>query len=299
MSNMYRVKVTVFDEHIKTSTFLIMLDHQVTQIVGKSACSLYDLFVDNRDKIPHELYNMVKKQWLFRLPKHQYNTFIDVPKIVSLISDDPTLINVFNDTVASYSVSILVKITFNSDVSKIVSQISDVLESIVVAIPLPKGEGHYLETLDVEYEWWPPRCSKCNFFDHEDDVCPARDKKASSDSLSGEGGVRDVGFKHKKKGVNKAAKSKQGFRFSKPKNNYIYRPVSKRVTTKENTSKPNTNAPSVSKKDVNGDAIQPNVSPKVIMNDSSSSTDENRYFKDDIDLGQLKSNIECNTPKSR
>ncbi|GKC56830.1 ATPase, F1/V1/A1 complex, alpha/beta subunit [Tanacetum coccineum] len=265
MSNRYRVKVTVFDEHIKTSTFLIMLDHQVTQIVGKSAYSLYDLFVDNQDKIPHELYNMVKKQWLFRLPKHQYNTFTDVPKIVSRISDDPTLINVFNDTVASYSVSILIKITFNSDVSKIVSQISDVLESIVVAIPLPK----------------------------------ARDKKASSDSLSREGGVRDAGFKHKKKGVNKAAKSKQGFRFSKPKNNYIYRPVSKLITTKENTSKPNTNAPSVSKKDVNGDAIQPNVSPKVIMNDSYGSTDENRYFKDDIDLGQLKSNIECNTPKSR
>ncbi|GKC52845.1 replication protein A 70 kDa DNA-binding subunit C-like protein, partial [Tanacetum coccineum] len=104
----YRVKVTVFDEHTKTSTILILFDHEVTQIIGKSAYSLYDLFVDNRDKIPHELYDMVGKQWLFRLPKHQDNTYADVPKIVSRISDDPALISVFNDIVASHSVSVLI-----------------------------------------------------------------------------------------------------------------------------------------------------------------------------------------------
>ncbi|GJS00099.1 nucleic acid-binding, OB-fold-like protein [Tanacetum coccineum] len=104
----YMVQVTVFDEHTNTSTLLMLLDHQVTQIVGKSAYTLYDLFVDNRDKIPHELYDMVGNQWLFRLPKHQYNTFTDVPKIVSRILDDPALINVFNDIVASHSVSILI-----------------------------------------------------------------------------------------------------------------------------------------------------------------------------------------------
>ncbi|GJR03743.1 replication protein A 70 kDa DNA-binding subunit C-like protein [Tanacetum coccineum] len=73
----YRVKVTVFDEHTKTLTFLILFDHQVTQIVGKSAVIL--------------------------LPKHQDNTYADVPKIVSRISDDPALISVFNDIVASHS----------------------------------------------------------------------------------------------------------------------------------------------------------------------------------------------------
>nr|GEU48268.1 ATPase, F1/V1/A1 complex, alpha/beta subunit, zinc knuckle CX2CX4HX4C [Tanacetum cinerariifolium] len=56
------------------------------------------------------------------------------------------------------------------------------IESIVVAIPLPKDEGHYLETLDVE--WWPP---KCKFFDHEDDYCPAKLKKANTDASSGKG----------------------------------------------------------------------------------------------------------------
>nr|GEV30953.1 ATPase, F1/V1/A1 complex, alpha/beta subunit, zinc knuckle CX2CX4HX4C [Tanacetum cinerariifolium] len=60
-----------------------------------------------------------------------------------------------------------------------------VMKSIVVAIPLPKGEGHYLETLNVEYEWWPPRCSKCKIFDHEDDYYPVKVKKANSDPSSG------------------------------------------------------------------------------------------------------------------
>ncbi|GJS44930.1 zinc knuckle CX2CX4HX4C containing protein [Tanacetum coccineum] len=114
----------------------------------------------------------------------------------------------------------------------------DVLESIVVAIPLhkdiadnvPKGEGHYLVTLDVEYEWWPPRCSKCKLFDHEDYDCPSKVKHVSS---SGDNGVRTDG-KHKKKGSNKAT-SKQGFRFSKP-SNLVYRPMSKPVTSKVNNA---------------------------------------------------------------
>nr|GEU87295.1 hypothetical protein [Tanacetum cinerariifolium] len=104
----------------------------------------------------------------------------------------------------------------------------DVLETIVVAIPLPKGKGHYLETLDVEYEWSPPHCSKCKNFDHE------------------------------KKGVNKAA-TKQDFRFTEP-TNLIYRPVSK-PSTNNVKSKPNSNASHVSK-------------------------------EDDVDLGQIQSNIE-------
>ncbi|GKA85591.1 zinc knuckle CX2CX4HX4C containing protein [Tanacetum coccineum] len=137
----------------------------------------------------------------------------------------------------------------------------DVLETIIVAIPLPKGEGNYLETLDVEYEWWPPRCSKCKIFDHEDEVCPSRVKKICSDTLSRESGLRDAGIQHKKKGTNKAAKSKQGFRFSKP--NLIYRPVSKPSTFIENTSMPNSNAPPISKEVVKGADIEPNLRSNI------------------------------------
>ncbi|GKD44488.1 ATPase, F1/V1/A1 complex, alpha/beta subunit [Tanacetum coccineum] len=160
-----------------------------------------------------------------------------------------------------------------------------VMESIVVAIPLPKGEGHYLETLDVEYEWWPPQCSKCKVFDHEDDYCLIKVKKANSDPSSGKGSGQDAGFINKKKGGNKAANKKHihGIRFSKPKSNFMYRPVSKLITTKEIASKHNNNAPSFNK-DVNRVDLQPNAPPKVIMDDSYGSTNEHGYFKDDIDL---------------
>ncbi|GKE10366.1 hypothetical protein Tco_1413917, partial [Tanacetum coccineum] len=166
----------------------------------------------------------------------------------------------------------------------------DILENIVVAIHLPKGKGHYLETLDVEYEWWPPHCSACKIFDYEVEDFPSRVTKNCSDSLSKESGGRDGGIKPKKKGANKAA-NKQGFRFNKP-NNFIYRPVSKQSTIIENTSKPNSNASPVSKEVVNGAIIKPNVFHEVPINDSSCPTNANGYYKDDVDLGQLKSNIE-------
>ncbi|GKE16459.1 zinc knuckle CX2CX4HX4C containing protein [Tanacetum coccineum] len=169
----------------------------------------------------------------------------------------------------------------------------DVLESIVVAIPLhkdiadkvPKGEGHYLVTLDVEYEWWPPRCSKCKLFDHEDYDCPSKVKHVSS---SGFNGVRTDG-KHKKKGSNKAT-SKQGFRFSKP-SNLVYRPVSKPVTSKVNNAISNSTTSS-STEGVKGAANDSQVPPKVTMNDSLDSINENGFFKDDINLDQLGSTMD-------
>nr|GEW18165.1 hypothetical protein [Tanacetum cinerariifolium] len=137
----------------------------------------------------------------------------------------------------------------------------NVMESIVVTIPLPKGKGHYLEALDVEYEWWPPRCLKCKFFSHEDDYCPVRDKKGNFGSSSEASGVRDNEGKQVKKGANKAAKAKQGFRFSKPKNNFTYLPVS----TKEDTPKLNANS---SKEGSVGAAKEPLESPKLMDENS-------------------------------
>ncbi|GJR39544.1 hypothetical protein Tco_1215228 [Tanacetum coccineum] len=114
------------------------------------------------------------------------------------------------------------------------------METIVVVILLPNGKGHYLEALEVEYEWWPPRCSKYKIFGYEDYACPSRGNKANLDSLEGRSGSCDDGAKLKKKGKNKA----------------------------------------------------PNESPKVIMNDSYGPVNEHGYYKDDIDLGQLRSNID-------
>ncbi|GJY12396.1 zinc knuckle CX2CX4HX4C containing protein [Tanacetum coccineum] len=49
-------------------------------------------------------------------------------------------------------------------------------ESVVVAIMFLNGTGHSLETVDVEYEWTPPRCSVCCIFDHNDGQCPKKPK---------------------------------------------------------------------------------------------------------------------------
>ncbi|GJY63636.1 hypothetical protein Tco_0465096 [Tanacetum coccineum] len=48
------------------------------------------------------------------------------------------------------------------------------LDSLVVAISLPNGKGHTLETIEIEYEWRPPRCDNCKIFDHTDTRCPKR-----------------------------------------------------------------------------------------------------------------------------
>ncbi|PWA56938.1 RNA-directed DNA polymerase, eukaryota, Reverse transcriptase zinc-binding domain protein [Artemisia annua] len=53
------------------------------------------------------------------------------------------------------------------------SAIHDLLEFVKVDIPLPNGKGHYTEYIDIEYEWWPPRCSHCKIFSHEEWMCQA------------------------------------------------------------------------------------------------------------------------------
>ncbi|GKB16543.1 zinc knuckle CX2CX4HX4C containing protein [Tanacetum coccineum] len=109
------------------------------------------------------------------------------------------------------------------------------METIVVAIPLPMSKGHYLETLEFEYEWWPPRCSKCKIFGHEDDACSSRVNKANLDSLEGMSSLCDDGAKLKKKA----------------KSNHL-----------------------------------------SIMDDSYGPVNEHGYYKDDIDLEQLRSTMD-------
>ncbi|GJT54739.1 hypothetical protein Tco_0989793 [Tanacetum coccineum] len=40
----------------------------------------------------------------------------------------------------------------------------ELMESIVIAIPLGKGKGHTLATIDIDYEWKPPLCSTLQDF---------------------------------------------------------------------------------------------------------------------------------------
>ncbi|GJZ98117.1 hypothetical protein Tco_0670570 [Tanacetum coccineum] len=53
-----------------------------------------------------------------------------------------------------------------------ISALTPLPDSLVVVIPFPNGSGYSLETVDIEYEWQPPRCDTCKIFDHKDADCP-------------------------------------------------------------------------------------------------------------------------------
>ncbi|GJR85026.1 hypothetical protein Tco_0209037 [Tanacetum coccineum] len=78
-----------------------------------------------------------------------------------------------------------------------VSAAKALMDSLVVAIPLPNEKGHTLETINIEYEWKPPHCENCNVFYHSGLHCPKRviiakpvdtNKSSAQPSTSGEDG---------------------------------------------------------------------------------------------------------------
>lgn len=76
------------------------------------------------------------------------------------------------------------------------------IESIVVPIPLLEGDGYMKETIRVEYEWTPPRCSNCRTFDHDTDDCPKVSKpKPMSVVFLDDEGYQQPKKKHQAKGV--------------------------------------------------------------------------------------------------
>ncbi|GKE69301.1 RNA-directed DNA polymerase, eukaryota, reverse transcriptase zinc-binding domain protein, partial [Tanacetum coccineum] len=92
-------------------------------------------------------------------------------------------------------------------------------DTIVVAMPKLSGEGFYMCTVRVEYEWKPPRCACCKVFGHILEECPknpglgvAKNLKKPSQATRGVSIGLKVGFKPAKE----------------------YRPVSKKSTA--NTS---------------------------------------------------------------
>lgn len=70
-----------------------------------------------------------------------------------------------------------------------------------MAIPFSNGSGHSLVRIDIEYEWKPPRCALCKFFDHNDAACPKNVKQSSVKSIVDEEGFVEA---TKRKGKGKA-----------------------------------------------------------------------------------------------
>nr|GEU52723.1 hypothetical protein [Tanacetum cinerariifolium] len=104
----------------------------------------------------------------------------------------------------------------------------DLMEKVVAAVPFTHGKGHSLETIEVEYEWKPPRCATCCIFDHTNDRCPKivkLDKTKSTPQVDEEGFITVT----KKKGSVTSQSKTQfvGVKMYKPKPNVVYRWVEK------------------------------------------------------------------------
>ncbi|GJW72784.1 zinc knuckle CX2CX4HX4C containing protein [Tanacetum coccineum] len=115
------------------------------------------------------------------------------------------------------------------DYARVLVEVSSDLafvKSLVVAIPFSDKPEHYLEMLDVEYEWQPPRCDVCKTFDHNGEQCPKRSCEPKHTPNVEDGFVQVT---QKKKQHSMAARSRQieGIRLPKTKSNWIYRAVTK------------------------------------------------------------------------
>ncbi|GKB10326.1 zinc knuckle CX2CX4HX4C containing protein [Tanacetum coccineum] len=115
-----------------------------------------------------------------------------------------------------------------------VSSANALLESLVVAIPLPNGKGHTLETIKIEYEWKPPRCETCKMFDHTEmyylkrvavsedtDNHPKKDITIVTPVAAEEGFTEVKSRKNKGKNQNKS-RTIGGVRLNKPQPNFYW-----------------------------------------------------------------------------
>ncbi|KAJ0615163.1 putative RNA-directed DNA polymerase [Helianthus annuus] len=99
-------------------------------------------------------------------------------------------------------------------------------EEISLAIPEPEGEGFIKESLSVEYEWNPLRCSHCSVFGHSDLQCPCQPKSQANVRNDVKKGKKPVVDAEGYTGVyGKKAAKKPGFPINKPKQKFEYRPV--------------------------------------------------------------------------
>ncbi|GJX54062.1 putative ribonuclease H-like domain-containing protein [Tanacetum coccineum] len=127
---------------------------------------------------------------------------------------------------------------------------NDFSDNLVMAVPNLEGTGYTKETIRVEYEWKPSRCSTCLIFGHSLDDCSKAPKRVVNKMDKGNGGssgVDDEGFVEAKK--KKSSGNNRGNKNFKPvlvKPKPQYRPKAKQSTEGANQK---TN-PSVGKKNV-------------------------------------------------
>ncbi|GJR90734.1 zinc knuckle CX2CX4HX4C containing protein [Tanacetum coccineum] len=102
-----------------------------------------------------------------------------------------------------------------------VSTDKGLVDSLVVAIPYKNEEGHSLETVEVEYEWQPPRCDNCKIFDHKDEECPKLIKVTTPKPIDTDGFTQVTRKQIKGKHVAKP-RNIDGIKLTKPKVNFVW-----------------------------------------------------------------------------
>ncbi|XP_022003122.1 uncharacterized protein LOC110900542 [Helianthus annuus] len=140
----------------------------------------------------------------------------------------------------SYTTSMCMDMWGRSSYARALIEVSadkELREEITLAIPELEGEGFVKETMYVEYEWYPSRCSKCCVFGHSIETCPLTPKKPDIVKRMGQNDKNQVqGKRYDKKypvihkdgyqdvPARKVAR-KQGFQVNKQKQKFEYRPV--------------------------------------------------------------------------
>ncbi|GKC43215.1 reverse transcriptase domain-containing protein [Tanacetum coccineum] len=157
-----------------------------------------------------------------------------------------------------------------------VSSLNTLKESLVVAIPYLNGKGHSLETVDVEYEWKPPRCETCKVFNHNDNDCPKREKRVDqSKEVDGEGFIQVI-RKNGRGKQNSMPRQVAGIKLTKSKPNIQYRVV-KDLNNKEDQ----TNKATINKNKGVADG------PPVVSLQAASS-----YISDDVNLITIRNSFD-------
>nr|GEV48381.1 hypothetical protein [Tanacetum cinerariifolium] len=114
-----------------------------------------------------------------------------------------------------------------------ISAYVDLMDSLVISIPRCDKEGHTFATIDIEYEWTPPRCASCKIFDHVSDKCPKLPKVVTNVQVSNDG-FKEV--KKKARAKKSSKKQVEGVRLTKLTLNLQYRHVEKCEMSKQKVS---------------------------------------------------------------
>ncbi|GJS47119.1 hypothetical protein Tco_0597240 [Tanacetum coccineum] len=67
-----------------------------------------------------------------------------------------------------------------------------ILDSLIMVVSFQNGPGHSLVTINIEYEWKPPRCDTCKIFDHTDEHCPKKPKTTTPTLVTDDGFVEST-----------------------------------------------------------------------------------------------------------